>query len=111
MVDDESSQKPKFGAKSDFVRSLDPGLPAGQVVALAEKQGLKLTPGFVYNIRSMASGRANASRSSAAKSGRAASSPKPSRAEALLRAAIAEVGLAKARQILEEVEATFAGLR
>jgi hypothetical protein len=106
MVDDESSQKPKFGAKSDFVRSLDPALPAGQVVALAQQRGLKLTTGFVYNIRSTANGRANGAK---ARSPRAA--PKPSSAESLLRAAIAEVGLARARQILEEVEATFAGLR
>jgi hypothetical protein len=106
MVDDESSHKPKFGAKSDFVRSLDPGLSAGQVVALAEQRGLKLTPGFVYNIRSSANGKANGARARAPKIPHKLGS-----AESQLRAAIAEVGLAKARQILEEVEATFAGLR
>ncbi len=104
MIDDDSMPKPKFGAKSDFVRSLDPGIPAGQVVALAEKQGLKLTTGFVYNIRSSSNGKLN---------GRPRRTPlpeyKPGSPEAQLRAAIAEVGLAKARQILEEVEATFAG--
>jgi hypothetical protein len=105
MVDDESNSKPKFGAKSDFVRSLDPAVPAGRVVALAEKQGLKLTPGFVYNIRSSANGKANGSKSArSAKLEYKAGSP-----EAQLRAAIAQVGLVKARQILEEVEATFAG--
>ena len=105
-MDDESHSKPKFGAKSDFVRSLDFGIPAGQVVALAQKQGLKLTPGFVYNIRSSANGKANGP-----KSGRQAKlvDYRPGTPEALLRAAIAEVGLARARQILEEVEATFSG--
>ena len=44
--------KPRFGAKSEFVRSLDPSIPAAEVVALAEKRGLKLTTGLVYNIRS-----------------------------------------------------------
>ena len=101
MVDDDSANKPRFGAKSEFVRSLDPGIAASQVVALGEKQGIKLTTGFVYNIRSGANGR-NKAKLPEAKRG----SP-----EARLRQALAEVGLARARQILEEVEATFAGYR
>ena len=104
MVDDDFPNKPRFGAKSEFVRSLDPSIPAGQVVVLAEKQGMKLTTGFVYNIRSGDNGKSN---------GR--NKPKldarPGSPEAMLRVAIAEVGLARARQILEEVEATFAGYR
>lgn len=107
MVDDDFNSKPKFGAKSDFVRSLDPGIPAGQVVALAEKQGIKLTPGFVYNIRSSANGKVNGG-----KAGRTRQLEyRLGSAEGQLRAAIAEVGLARARLILEEVEATFAGRR
>lgn len=103
--------KPRFGAKSEFVRSLDPSIPAAEVVALAEKRGLKLTTGLVYNIRSAS----NAS----LRGGRARLASKPGskwrngtsadNVEAQLRAAIAQIGLSRARQILEEVEETFAG--
>jgi hypothetical protein len=105
MVGDKAN-KPKFGAKSDFVRSLDPSIPAAEVVAMAEKKGIKLTTGLVYNIRSSANA---AAKSSAKGKTKARSEYKPGSPEARLRAAIAEIGLAKARQILEEVEATFAG--
>lgn len=104
--------KPKFGAKSEFVRSLDPSIPAAEVVAMAEKRGMKLTTGLVYNIRSAANVSAR---------GKAKVSPKNGRKhkgngllihgspEAQLRAAIALIGLSRAREILEEVEDTFAG--
>jgi hypothetical protein len=110
----EHANKPRFGAKSDFVRSLDPSIPAAEVVALAEKRGLKLTTALVYNIRS-------ASNAGARAKGRAAARLNgvpngwaqrvDTNVEAQLRAAIAQVGLSRARQILEEVEATFAGYR
>jgi hypothetical protein len=81
-------------------------------VALAEKRGLKLTTGLVYNIRSASN--------AALRGGRTRLAQKPTTpkwrsgipddtAEAQLRAAIAQIGLARARQILEEVEETFAG--
>jgi hypothetical protein len=105
-LDDESNGKPRFGAKSDFVRSLDRSIPAAQVVVMAEERGLKLTPGFVYNIRSSASGKVGRDVAAARKQKTAA---KVESAEVVLRSAIAQIGLAKAREILEEVEATFAG--
>jgi hypothetical protein len=105
MVGDKPN-KPKFGAKSDFVRSLDPSIPAAEVVAMAEKKGIKLTTGLVYNIRSSANA---AGKSSGKGKAKIRTEYKPGSPEARLRAAIAEIGLAKARQILEEVEATFAG--
>lgn len=108
MVADKPG-KPRFGAKSEFVRSLDRSLSAAEVVALAEKKGLRLTAAFVYNIRSAEASRAPAPRGVnkqrlRAKDGASSGSP-----EALLRAAIAQIGLARARQILDEVEDTFAG--
>ncbi len=106
----EKSGKPRFGAKSEFVRSLDRSLSAAEVVALAEKRGLRLTPAFVYNIRS-AEARTSRVRQATKSSRRAPRSPSPaSSPEAQLRAAIAQIGLARAREILEEVEDTFAGL-
>lgn len=109
MVADKPG-KPRFGAKSEFVRSLDRSLSAAEVVALAEKKGLRLTPAFVYNIRSAEASRVPAPRSPS-KPGRrptkdAVLNGSP---EALLRAAIAQIGLVRARQILDEVEETFAG--
>ena len=102
-TDDESYGKLKFGAKSEFVRSLDRTMPAADVVALAEQQGMKLTTGLVYNIRSMSNVRGDGTARKRKVSGTMQTS------EALLRSAIAEVGLAKARAILEEVEEAFAG--
>ena len=105
-LDDDSNGKLRFGAKSEFVRSLDRAIPAAEVVALAERQGMKLTAGFVYNIRSSASGKAPGDGSR-----RLLRKPlsKAESAEQVLRAAIAQIGLVKAREILDEVEATFAG--
>ena len=104
-LEDDASGKLKFGAKSEFVRSLDRGIPAADVVLLAHRRGMKLTAGFVYNIRSNAN--CNASGNAGAR--KRESTGKVERAEAVLRAAIAQIGLAKAREILEEVEQTFAG--
>jgi hypothetical protein len=105
----EKSGKPRFGAKSEFVRSLDRSLSAAEVVALADKRGLRLTPAFVYNIRS-AEARASKARQPAKGSRRTPRPASPaSSPEAQLRAAIAQIGLARAREILQEVEDTFAG--
>ena len=104
-LDGDESSKLKFGAKSEFVRSLDRAIPAADVVALAQRRGMKLTAGFVYNIRSSASGKINGSGVARKRKRNGA----VEQAEADLRAAIAQIGLAKAREILEEVEQTFAG--
>jgi hypothetical protein len=103
-LDDAFNGKPKFGAKSEFVRSLDRGIPAAEVVALAERRGMKLTAGFVYNIRSSSNGKA-----ASVSLRKRKTTQKLESAEQVLRAAIAQIGLAKAREILDEVEETFAG--
>jgi hypothetical protein len=106
MVGDKSG-KPAFGAKSEFVRSLDRDLPAAEVIALAQKKGLRLTAAFIYNVRS-AELRARRVRG-AGRNGARVEQPLTGSPEAQLRSAIAQIGLARARQILEEVEDTFAG--
>ncbi|MDF3064782.1 MAG: hypothetical protein K0R38_383 [Polyangiaceae bacterium] len=106
-LDDQSNGKIKFGAKSEFVRSLDRGIPAAEVVALAERRGMKLTAGFVYNIRSSSNGKINVNGNGSLRKRRTVT--KIESAEQVLRAAIAQIGLAKAREILDEVEETFAG--
>ncbi|RYZ08561.1 MAG: hypothetical protein EOO73_06805 [Myxococcales bacterium] len=108
-LDEESNGKLKFGAKSEFVRSLDRGIPAAEVVALAERRGMKLTAGFVYNIRSSSNGKITSNGVGNGALRKRRTITKIESAEQVLRAAIAQIGLAKAREILDEVEATFAG--
>lgn len=111
LMASEKHAKPRFGAKSEFVRSLDPSIPAAEVVALAEKRGLKLTTGLVYNIRSASNAalRGNRARLAQKPIAKWRNGISDDAAEAQLRAAIAQIGLSRARQILEEVEETFAG--
>lgn len=71
-----------------------------EVVAAAAKRGMKLTERYVYVIRS--ADRAKAQR-------RAGPLKRGGTAEAEIRRAIAEIGLARARVVLEEVEGQFAG--
>lgn len=100
----ETHGKPRFGAKSEFVRSLDRGLPAARVVELAAARGMQVSTAFVYNIRSAESSKSR--RNGVRKRG---PSQAPHGHEDVLRAAIAQLGIRRARQILDEVEATFAG--
>lgn len=104
-LNDESQNKPKFGAKSDFVRALPRHIPAAEVVALAQLQGVKLSTAFIHNIRSNGKAKAMANGQQLKQKSQA----KAASAEAVLRAAIAQVGLVRAREILDAVEATFAG--
>lgn len=103
-LNDESQNKPKFGAKSEFVRALPRHIPAAEVVALAQLQGVKLTPAFIHNIRSNGKAKAIANGQLKHKS-----QDRTASAEAVLRVAIAQIGLVRAREILDAVEATFAG--
>jgi hypothetical protein len=101
--------KPRFGAKSEFVRSLESTIPAAEVVALAEKRGLKLTTALVYNIRSASNAGARNGQGGSAIRVNGRPQRIEENVEAQLRVAIAQVGLARALQILAEVEATFTG--
>ncbi len=84
---------------------------AKDVVAAAAKKGIKITPAYVYVIRSKTDAPKAAKPGRKAKGGRraAARGAGTGSAEAQLRQAIAEIGLAKAREIFAEVEAAFAG--
>lgn len=88
-------RRSKKQPKADFVLSLPPTTPAAEVVALAKQRGLKISRAYVYIARAKAG--------VVGKRGR-----KQNRsAEAALRSAIAELGLARARQVLAEVERVF----
>lgn len=110
----KGNPKAKFGAKSEFIRSQPADMPAKQVVEAAKQAGLTLSENLVYATRADAKKKAvkGSSRSATPKRkpGRPrASSPKTNDLDAQLRSAIAEMGLARARQVFSEVEAAFAG--
>ena len=87
--------------KSDFVRKMG-DKPAAEIVAAAAKAGMKLTAKYVYVIRSATKAKA---RRGGGPSGRRVRGGGSS--DAALRQAIAELGLARARQVLAEVESAF----
>jgi hypothetical protein len=107
--------KAAFGAKAAFVRGLPRETPAKEVVAQAAKKGLKLSENYVYTIRSAgtskaAKGKPGPKTGRKGKPGRkVAASNGMTPAEAQLRAAIADLGLVRASEILEGVKATIRG--
>lgn len=98
-------RKVRMGTKAAFVRN-NAGLGTAELLALAEKQGIPLTAGYVYNIRA----------SEKAKQGDGPSpAPKPSSAaprasgslDAQLRTLIIRVGLDRAEQVFGELKASL----
>jgi hypothetical protein len=84
-------------------------MPAREVVAKAAELGMVLSEKYVYNIRS-AQRPTGARRAS--KSGRTVVTRggfKGGDLETQLRRAVAELGLARARQVFSEIESTFSG--
>jgi len=107
-----TKSKPKFGQKSEFVRSLPANTPAAEVVAAAKKRGISITPSLVYNIRSTSkqpSGTPARNGKPGPKPGRKGRAAGAASAEIQLRNAIAALGITKTREILAAVEAAFAG--
>lgn len=115
-----SAKNPDFGAKAAFIRSMPTTMPAKQVVAEAAKQGLRITEGHVYNLRSGSSKKAKRDTTTLTVSDGAAPKRGPGRPpkslasnshsqESDLRRAIAELGLTRARTVFAEVEAAFIG--
>ncbi len=99
-------------SKAAFVRSLPSTLSAAEVVEKAKAAGIPLEVGYVYNIRSTSKGAGERSGSRKGTVGRRArsasgqaSTSDASSTEALLKAVGAELGLARAIQILESERA------
>lgn len=102
--------KSAFGAKAAFVRGLPRDTPAKEAVAMAAKKGLKLSENYVYTIRSSSGSAKGTKGKPGLKPGRRASASNGmTPAEAQLRAAIADLGLVRATEILEGVKATIRG--
>lgn len=91
--------------KTDFVRGLPAHMPAKDVVEKAKAVGLKLTPGYVYEIRSASKRPKRSARVRLAASNGMSTSPRKARAmdaDEVLRAVAAEIGLSRAIAILQE---------
>ncbi len=90
----------KPASKVAYVRSLPESLSAREVSEQAKKVGLKITPGYVYEIRSSAKRKANG----------AVSRPTVASPDAAFRRMVIDLGLARAKALLLEVERALAAL-
>jgi hypothetical protein len=111
--------KVAHGSKAAFVRA-NPKVAAADLVALAKKQGIKLTVGHVYNIRASDKAKKNAG-SPSQSSVESSSRPSPSsaavsstattelsRMDKQLRTLILRMGLYRAEQIFSELKSSAA---
>lgn len=108
-----SGADPKLN-KSAFVRSFPNHMPAKDVVAEGKAKGIKLSIAYVYSIRAAANRAARLRTGEPARRGRPAKyASSGGRAEDLLRAVAAEIGLSRAIAILqgeqEKVRAALGG--
>jgi hypothetical protein len=94
-------RRPRTNTKTEFVLGM-PGASAKEVVLAARKAGMTLTARYVYVIRSAA--KAKGRSGGAGVRGRLRGR---NGVEAQLRQAIAELGLARARRVLADVESAF----
>lgn len=97
--------KQPFGAKAAFVRA-HPSLSASELIALAEQEGLTLTAGHIYNIRSKSKKQGDTPADPVASDG----APKRGDAalEAQLRTLVIRIGLDRAKRVFTELEASLA---
>ncbi len=86
-------------SKVAFVRALPDTLSAREVSEKAKAAGLKITPGYVYEIRSSAKRRS-------AKAGPAA----PTSRDAAFRKMVLDLGLERAKALLAQVETALKAL-
>jgi len=118
MPKQKKARKAKFGAKAAFVRA-HANLGAKEVVDLAAKAGLAMTVNHVYNVRStsgisrrIGAPRAKAPRSGLARPAATARGKKggTSAAESEFRRLVLQIGVARARTLLRDVEAKLVAL-
>jgi hypothetical protein len=116
MASKKTSKKPsgKFGAKAEFIRSQPESMSAKEIVDAAAKQGIKISVNHVYNLRTAAAKKSGSPLPAVGPAKRGPGRPRAnvggsSSVEQQLRAAIAEVGLQRAREIFDAVAAAFRG--
>jgi hypothetical protein len=115
VVDQELT---KFGAKADFIRSQPESMSAKEIVEAAAKQGMRVSVNHVYNLRAAAASKSVARAPSAAtqlprklRVGRPPAIAAGENVEQKLRMAIAELGLVRAREVFDMIEAAFGNPR
>jgi hypothetical protein len=106
------AKKAKFGEKAEFVRSMPATASAREIVEAAKKKGISLSDAYVYNLRSLAGitkkrGGKRAARKGGRRGGGRRAAPAGGNLESQLRKSVAELGLVKAREVFESVEAAF----
>ncbi len=84
--------KKKPASKVAFVRALPETLTANEVSEKARQAGLKITPGYVYEIRSSAKRRAKKA------------APAATSSDAAFRRLVLDLGIARAKTLLADVE-------
>lgn len=101
--------KHAFGAKAAFVRS-HPSTPAAELVQLAEQEGLSLTVGHIYNIRSKQKKQGGEAGSAGAEAAATVSAPRAdaSSLDAQLRTLVIRIGLDRAERVFAELKASLA---
>jgi len=101
--------KHAFGAKAAFVRS-HPSTPASELVQLAEQEGLTLTVGHIYNIRSKQKKQAGDAGAAGAEPVAAAPTPRGDSGslDAQLRTLVIRIGLDRAERVFAELKASLA---
>lgn len=94
-----------FGSKTKFILSFAPDTPAKEIVEKAKAEGVEFSEKYVYVVRSNA--KVAAQRRSGGMIGSVGGRGRSGGLEAQLRKIIAELGLARARQVFSEVETAF----
>lgn len=100
--------KHAFGAKAAFVRA-HPSTPAGDLVELAEQQGMSLTVGHIYNIRSKLKKQGGPASPAAEPAAESSPAPRePGSLDAQLRTLVIRIGLDRAERVFAEIKASLA---
>ena len=107
----------RFEQRADFIRAQPESMSAREIAEAAAKAGLKISVNHVYNLRAAAAKKADPGLSGVVglstrrRVGRPSSAAIVEDVEQRLRLAIAEIGLQRARQIFETIEAAFGRTR
>lgn len=106
----------KFGAKANFIRSQSDTMSAKDIVETAAKLGMKVSVNHVCNLRAAEESAVRGSSEVAdpprrRRVGRPPSAATGEDVEQRLRTAIAELGLRRAREVFDMIEAAFGNPR
>jgi hypothetical protein len=104
-----AKNKVPHGSKAAFVRA-NPAVSAPELVKQAQKQGMSLTVGHIYNIRASDKAKRQGPAPVAAASSPSAPAVQLPRLDAQLRTLILRIGLDRADQIFSELKSSLSRL-